>query len=124
MIQIIVGEKGKGKTKYLIEKANDTKHMYELNNKIRLVNVNDYLISSTDGFKGFICGMLSANHDISCVFLDSFLKLANLDNSHLSDTLEFLDSLGDKCDVDFILSISTDLSSLPEPVKPKVIVSL
>lgn len=74
MIEIICGEKGKGKTKELLEKVNHTvstvtgsvvyldksqKHMYELNNKVRLINVVDYPITNCDEFLGFICGIVS-----------------------------------------------------------------
>ena len=73
MIEIICGEKGKGKTKELLEKVNHTvstvtgsvvyldksqKHMYELNNKVRLINVVDYPITNCDEFLGFICGIV------------------------------------------------------------------
>ena len=74
MIQLIVGKKGKGKTKHLLAKVNDaikgakgnivyldksSKHMYELNNKVRLINVKDYGIENCDEFVGFICGIIS-----------------------------------------------------------------
>ena len=77
MIQIISGNKGKGKTKYLLDMANtaikestgsivyldkSSKHMYELNNRIRLINVNEYPITSSEGFIGFICGIISQDH--------------------------------------------------------------
>ena len=90
MVQIIVGVKGKGKTKRLLEMANEAvknakgtvvyldksaKHMYELSNKIRLINVNDYEIMSSDGFTGFVSGIISQDHDLETMFLDSFLKL-------------------------------------------------
>ena len=91
MIQIISGVKGKGKTKYLIQKANDAiktangnvvyldkniKHMYELNNRIRLINVRDYLEESYEGFLGFVSGIISQDHDLECMFLDSFLTVS------------------------------------------------
>ena len=103
MIQIIAGEKGKGKTKHLIEKANadikqakgnivyldkSDKHMYELNNKIRLINVVDYGIESSDGFLGFISGIISQDHDLDTMFLDSFLKLAHLEGKDITDTID------------------------------------
>ena len=74
MIQIISGVKGKGKTKFLIQKANEevkaangsvvyldknNKHMYELSNRIRLINVGDFPIDTYDAFIGFICGLIS-----------------------------------------------------------------
>ena len=71
MVQIIAGKKGKGKTKHLLDMANaaikgangtvvyldkSAQHMYELNNKIRLINVNEFPLTNSDGFLGFICG--------------------------------------------------------------------
>ncbi|MGN0382644.1 MAG: twitching motility protein PilT [Eubacterium sp.] len=140
MIQVICGQKGKGKTKYLLEKANDaiatsngeivyldksSKHMYELNNKIRLINIKDYPVNSYDGFIGFVSGLISGNHDIDNVFFDSFLKIAFLENADtqvLSKVIQDLDALGQD-DINFVLSISLDESSLPDNVKEKVIVS-
>ena len=91
MIEIICGEKGKGKTKELLGRVNNSiatvagnvvyldksqKHMYELNNKARLINVADYPISNCDEFLGFICGIVSQDHDLEEMYLDSFLTIA------------------------------------------------
>lgn len=139
MIQIIAGQKGKGKTKRLIDKANadikrakgnivyldkSDKHMYELSNKIRLINVFNYGIDSTDGFLGFISGIISQDHDLDTMFLDSFLKLANLEGKDISDTIDKLDKIGSKFNVTFVLSVSLDGETLPENVKPKILISL
>ena len=93
MIEIIAGEKGKGKTKVLLDKVNEAvktvggsivyldksqKHMYELNNKIRLINVNDFLIDNCDEFLGFICGVISQDHDLEECTLTVFLPLHSL----------------------------------------------
>ena len=84
MVQIIAGKKGKGKTKHLLDMANaaikgangtvvyldkSAQHMYELNNKIRLINVNDFLIDNCDEFLGFICGVISQDHDLEEMYL-------------------------------------------------------
>ena len=139
MIQIIAGQKGEGKTKRLIDKANDDikrakgnivyldksdKHMYELSNKIRLINVLNYGVDSTDGFLGFISGIISQDHDLDTMFLDSFLKLANLEGKDISDTIDKLDKIGSKFNVTFVLSVSLDGETLPENVKPKILISL
>ena len=91
MVQLIVGKKGKGKTKQLLDKVNSevqsvsgnivyldksTKHMYELNNKIRLIDVSSYLITSPEEFLGFVCGIVSQDHDLQQMYFDSFLKIA------------------------------------------------
>ena len=139
MIQIIAGEKGKGKTKYLLEKVNESvksatgnivyldksqKHMCELSNKVRLINVADYVISNCDEFLGFLCGIISQDHDLEEMYLDSFLTIAKMDDSDLVHAIEKLETISEKFHVDFVLSISRNESDLPECTKGKVIVSL
>lgn len=139
MVQIIAGRKGKGKTKHLLDKANATikeakgsivyldkssKHMYELSNKIRLINVNEYPITSSEGFIGFICGIISQDHDLEMMFLDSFLKLSCLEGEDISETITTLEKIGEKYHVTFALSISMDEDQLPENAKADVIISL
>lgn len=139
MVQIIAGRKGKGKTKHLLDKANaaikeangsivyldkSSKHMYELSNKIRLINVNEYPIHTSDGFTGFICGVISQNRDIEMMFLDSFLKLSVLEGEDISETIATLEDIGEKYGITFVLSISMDADELPENAKADVIISL
>jgi hypothetical protein len=139
MIQIISGEKGKGKTKILIDKANtevkaakgsivyldkSNKHMYELSNKIRLENVKDYYIENSSEFIGFICGIVSGNHDLQSIFLDSFLKIAYINDDNFESVFSKLEKISENFHVDFILSISMNGDQLPEIMKKNVIVSL
>lgn len=140
MIEIICGEKGKGKTKELLERVNSSvktvsgnvvyldksqKHMYELNNKVRLINVIDYPVTNCDEFVGFICGIISQDNDLEEMFLDSFLTIANLNGEEaITKAIEKLDVISEKYKVKFILSVSKDLDQLPECAKAKVIVSL
>ncbi|MDO5410217.1 MAG: twitching motility protein PilT [Lachnospiraceae bacterium] len=135
MVQIIAGTKGKGKTKILLEKANsaikeakgsvvyldkNTKHMYELNNKVRLINVMDYSVKSCEAFVGFICGIVAQDHDLEIMFLDSFLKLAYLEGQDITDTIVTLDEIGKKYGVDFVISVSMDKKELTDTVLPFV----
>lgn len=141
MIQIIAGSKGKGKTPILLEKANNevkvskgsvvyldknTKHMYELNKKVRLINIKDYFVDSPESFIGFICGMASQDHDLEKVFLDSFLTITGVEDTDIdyAPILEKLEIISAKFRVDFIISICVDGSQIPEQFKEKVIVSL
>ena len=139
MVQLIVGKKGKGKTKQLLDKVNSgvkdisgsiayldksTKHMYELNNKVRLIDVSRYMIENADEFLGFVCGIISQDHDLEQMYFDSFLKIAVLEDKDISAIIEKLDRMSDFFQVDFILSVSMDESELPEAVKDKIIVSL
>ena len=139
MVQLIVGKKGKGKTKQLLDKVNSevkdisgsivyldksTKHMYELNNKVRLIDVSRYMIENADEFLGFVSGIISQDHDLEQMYFDSFLKIAVLEDKDISAVIEKLDRMSDFFQVDFILSVSMDESELPEDVKDKIIVSL
>ena len=139
MVQLIVGKKGKGKTKQLLDKVNSevkdisgsivyldksTKHMYELNNKVRLIDVSRYMIENESEFLGFVCGIISQDHDLEQMYFDSFLKIAALDDKDISAVVEKLERMSEFFQVDFILSVSKDESELPESVKDKIIVSL
>lgn len=139
MVQLIVGNKGKGKTKHLLDKVNtqvleatgnivyldkNTKHMYELNNKVRLINVSDYMVASSDEFVGFICGIISQDHDLQMMFLDNFLSIAYLDGKDITPVVDKLEKLGETFGVDFVLSVGVNEDELPEALKEKVIVSL
>ena len=139
MIQIIAGEKGKGKTKHLLDRVNESvksatgnivyldknqKHMYELSNKVRLINVSDYLSSNCDEFLGFLCGILSQDHDLEEMYLDSFLTIAVMKDEEITRVITKLEEISDKFHVNFVLSISRNESDLPECTKGKFVVSL
>ncbi|MDE7340576.1 MAG: twitching motility protein PilT [Lachnospiraceae bacterium] len=144
MVQLIVGRKGKGKTKHLLDKVNtevkdiagnvvyldkSTKHMFELNNKIRLINVSDYMVTNSDEFVGFICGIISQDHDLQQMYFDSFLKIACMEDSaavseDINTVIGKLEAVSTKFNVDFVLSISLDAHELSEDLKSKIIVSL
>mgnify|MGYP004493227275 CR=1 FL=1 len=139
MIQIIAGEKGKGKTKHLIDRVNkavesstgnvifldkSTRHMYEVSNKVRLINVTDYPFITNEGFVGFLYGILSQDHDIEDVFIDSFLKVANVDETNISHTIEEISNISKLYNINFTLSVSFNEEKLPDDVKEYVVVSL
>ena len=101
------------------------KHMYELNNKIRLINVNDFLIDNCDEFLGFICGVISQDHDLEEMYLDSFLTIASIDSDELlNHAIQKLDVISEKYNVKFILSVSKDESKLTDIAKAKIVISL
>ena len=139
MVQLIVGKKGKGKTKELLDKVNSevknvsgnivyldksTKHMYELNNKVRLIDVSQCFIENSDEFIGFVCGIISQDHDLQQMYFDSFLKISCLEDADITATVEKLEKVSASTKVDFILSVSKDEAELPEAVKEKIIISL
>ena len=139
MVQLIVGNKGKGKTKCLLNKVNtevknilgsvvfldrNTKHMFELNNKVRLIVVPEFMIENSDEFLGFGSGVISQDHDLQQMYFDGFLSIACLEGKDITSTIEKLERLGEKFNVDFVLSVSMDESELPEAVKSKVMTAL
>ena len=139
MVELIVGKKGKGKTKVLLDKVNSavkevsgnivyldksTKHMYELNNKVRLTDVTSYPVKNSDEFVGFICGILSQDHDLEQIYLDSFLKIARLEGLDIASTLEQLDEIGKQFSVKFVISVSLDKEELPQSYTENVSVAL
>ncbi len=139
MVQLIVGVKGKGKTKVLLDKVNaqiqaaegnivyldkSTKHMYELNNKIRLIDVSDFALPNADAFLGFILGIISQDHDLQQMYLDSFLKIANLEEKDVTETVQKLEAISEKFGIDFTLNISLDAADIPEAIKANIEVSL
>ena len=139
MIQLIVGKKGKGKTKCLLDRANtevrdtlgnivyldkSTDHMYELNNRIRLISVPDFHISSTDQFIGFVLGIISQDHDLEQMYFDSFLVISGLGDADITDTVKKFVSISEEFGVDFILSVSKDEAEIPEELKSLVSISL
>lgn len=139
MVQLIVGRKGKGKTKQLLDKVNSqvkdiagnivyldksAKHMYELNNKVRLIDVSQYLIGNSSEFSGFVCGILSQDHDIQQMYFDSFLKIAALEGEDITSVIDRLSQISETFHVDFILSVSLDEEEIPESLRSKIIISL
>ena len=139
MVQLIIGNKSKGKTKYLLEKVNSevkdilgnicyldksTKHMFELNNKVRLINVSDFNIENTDQFIGFISGIISQDHDLEQMYFDSFLKVAHLEGKDITDTIRKIQKISDKFGVNFYLSLSIDEADVPEELKELIAVAL
>lgn len=139
MVQLIVGNKGKGKTTKLLDKVNseikeisgnivyldkNTKHMYELNNKVRLIDVSQYMIENSNEFTGFVGGIISQDHDLQQMYFDNFLKIACLEGQNIEPVVEKLEKLSSKSGVSFVLSISMDESELPAVLKDKIIVSL
>lgn len=134
MIDIIAGAKGKGKTKILIQQVNDdikltkgtivyldknNKHMYELSNQIRLIVVPEFNVTDTDMFLGFIAGIISQDHDLDKIYLDSFLTTACI-KDNLAYAVEKLDALSEKFGVSFVISASVDKENMPESVQKYV----
>lgn len=132
MISIVAGNKGEGKTKKLIEMANESlnnvngnivyidnnnKHMFNLNHNIRFISTTDFPLQDYKEFYGFICGIISEDHDINEIYFDGLLELAHLGIDKLQELINKLKSISDKYNIQFIISISCELKTLPDYLK-------
>ena len=98
--------------------------MYELSNKVRLINVSDFPISNCDEFLGFLSGIISQDHDLEEMYLDSFLTISSVKDEELGHAIERLDVISSTFHVNFILSVSKNEADLPECAKAKINISL
>ncbi|MCR5747885.1 MAG: twitching motility protein PilT [Lachnospiraceae bacterium] len=139
MIQLITGEKGKGKTKVLLDKANeaaknakgslvfvdkDSSHILELKNTVRLVDVSKYSISSPEEFYGFVAGIISADHDLEQLYIDAFLKTSYIKGDEYIEGLKKIETLSNTYNINVTISISVTKDQLPQDLAEKVIVAL
>lgn len=133
MVQILAGEKGEGKTKILIDLANesvstsdgdviyiddDKRHIYDLNHKIRFVEVSEFPLANYRELIGFIYGIFSQNSDITKVFVDGIFKIVqSLGNEDMIKLVARLDSMSKAYNVDFVLAGNVDPAELPKEVE-------
>ena len=133
MIKLIVGGKGSGKTKRIIdlvknaaeeEKGNvvcvvkGTSLNFDIPYSVRLINVEDYVVDGYDGLFGFISGLHAGNYDISCVFIDSVYKIVDdADPAKVEKFMDRLESFAEKHSVKFTVSVSEAEEVLSDGLK-------
>jgi len=124
MVKLLVGHKGSGKTKQMIDLANtnvenskgsvifinkNQRLMYDLKYRIRVICMEDFEhVTNSDEYIGFLYGIISSDHDIETIFIDSILKHADF---KMSDLPEFIDRLKDislNYGMDFVVSVSAE----------------
>ena len=136
MIQILAGEKGEGKTKRLLEMANDAgktskghvvfidddnRHIYDLHYNIRFVKTN-FVMNDQKIFFGFICGILSQDSDIEQIYIDGLHNIVKeLTNDGIKEFISEIENLSKENSVDFVFIISSKPETLPEEVKKYII---
>ncbi len=131
MISLIIGNKGSGKTKKLIQLANEAvdtsignvvvvekgaKLTYDINHKARLIDTDQYGIQGFAAFYGFVSGICAGNYDVTEIFIDSTLKIGGQDLNELADFIAKIDALAAKTDTKFVISVSADEEALPESI--------
>lgn len=137
MIQVILGEKGSGKTKRLIDMTNaavdaehgngtiifiddDKRYMYDLRHEIRFVDADSYPAArkcAADAFLAFISGMLAADFDITMISVDAFKKLVVTPLDQLRAFFDALEKLSTEHNCKFVLSIASPADEVPEFIK-------
>ena len=132
MLKLIIGVKGTGKTKTLISMVNDAAEKtegtvvciekgvglrFDIKHSVRLVNTNEYLIFDAATLYGFVAGILASNHDVTDVFIDSALKIANNDVNAFEAFLKEVDELSDKLGVNVIMTSSIPTEEASDTVK-------
>ena len=132
MLKLIIGVKGTGKTKTLISLVNDAAEKtqgtvvciekgvglrFDVKHSVRLVNTNEYLIFDAEALYGFVAGILASNHDVTDVFIDSGLKIANNDMAAFEVFVKELDELSNKLDVNVVMTSSIPAEEASDTVK-------
>lgn len=132
MIRVILGEKGTGKTKMLLDSVhaavesekgnvvfinNGSQHITDVSHKIRLVDTSEFSVKNYEEFYGLVCGILAQNFDVSYIFVDSITKIASGEQAELEALLEKLEALCKKFDVQMAMTISMSLADASENIK-------
>ena len=134
MVKLLIGKKGTGKTKALIEQVNaassvakgnvvfisnnTSSAMFDISRNVRMADTTDFDIVNYSEFEGFICGIISGNFDITNIFVDGLFKIVKSDDfDGLENFLTRLEKISAKFDISFVLSLSVDVNDAPDYVK-------
>ncbi|MBO4896927.1 MAG: ATP-binding protein [Clostridia bacterium] len=132
MIKVIIGEKGTGKTKALLDSVNkalerdkgsvvfinnNKRHVLDLNYKIRMVDTSEFNISNYEELFGILCGIVSQNFDITNIFLDSITKIADGSEEDIEKFLDKTNALCEKFGIELLSTISMKDSDAGEGIK-------
>ena len=131
MISVIIGNKGSGKTKKLVELVNsavensngnvvciekEPKLTYDISSKARLLETDTYKIDGMKSFYGFVSGICAGNYDVTDILVDATFKIIGREYSQLPEFFNALGELSEATDVDFFFTISCDEADLPEEI--------
>lgn len=132
MVKLIASKEGTGKTKRIIDMANerlsnttgnvvfiddDKKHIYQLKHDMRFISMDEYPISSHEEFMGFVCGVISNNFDIRDVYIDGLNKVMNMPNEVLPGVMKRFDDISKSFGIDFTMTLTCENCELPESIK-------
>jgi len=132
MLKLIIGVKGTGKTKTLIELVNDAldksegavvciekgnKLTYDIKYQCRLIDADAYCVSDLESLYGFMAGILASNHDVTDLFVDSALKIGNNDIAAFDTYIDKVAALVDKLNINCVITSSIPAEEASETVK-------
>ena len=132
MLKLMIGVKGTGKTKTLIEMVNTAtkesngavvciekgdKLRYDIKYQARLINTKEYMICDAQSLYGFVAGILASNHDVTELFIDSALKICNEDRAAFEKLLDELDALVEKTDTNLFITSSMPVEEASDTIK-------
>lgn len=134
MVKLLIGKKGTGKTKALIEQVNSASSvakgnvvfvsnntssaMFDISKAVRMIDTTDFDIVNYSEFEGFICGIISGNYDITNIFIDGLFKIVKSDDlDGLENFLTRLEKISAKFNISFVLTLSIDVDAAPDYVK-------
>lgn len=135
MINVIIGEKGTGKTAKLIDAVHSAeqaatgsvvfinkgkRHVLDLSHKVRLVDTEEYGVATYDEFFGFVCGILSQNYDIAHIFIDSITKIVGEDMAALEKFLDKVSVIADNNNAEIQIILSMNPADASEGIKKYV----
>jgi hypothetical protein len=136
MVYFVLGPKGSGKTKWLIDQANeeikkgngniifidvDDNHIFSLDYSVRLVNAIEFNIDSIESFYGFLCGIIARDYDVEKIYIDGIYKVLSLTDENILELSERLDSIGEKFNTQFYMGLDVDIEGVPEKYRDKCI---
>ncbi len=131
MVSLIAGKKGSGKTKDIVNKANDAlnsskgsmifidddnRAMYDLHHDIRFINLSEFPITSTCEFLGFICGLISNNYDIEKIYIDGIMNTVKASSDELSEWFAKIEDISTAFSIDFLITLNYE-TEIPENLK-------
>ena len=134
MVKFILGRKGAGKTKWLIDNANkeikegngniafvdvDDNHIFSLDYNVRLINAMEFNIKDIESLYGFLCGMISMDYDLEKIYIDSIYKTIDLNIEDLQYLNKKLTKMTEKYETEFYLNVDYVMDDMPEDMKEK-----
>ncbi|MDO4773095.1 MAG: twitching motility protein PilT [Bacillota bacterium] len=127
MLKFIIGGSGTGKTQRLVELANDlkakssgnvvfidddTRHMYDVDSKVRFINIKEFPIDTFEGCLGFLCGIISSDYDIESILVDGLFKVMNIEADDIASVVPTIEKISELFEIDLYVTVS--LEKLPE----------